>query len=74
MIGNATAQKGTPEMLSIKETAYRFNLPVHFIRQLVTERKVYAVQAGSRKFYVNADSVTDYLSGHGWFDQKEVNA
>lgn len=70
---NTTTQKDTPVMLSIKETADRFKLPVHFIRSLVADRKVYAVQAGSRKFYLNADSVTDYLSGRGWYDQG-VNA
>ena len=45
---NTTTQKDTPVMLSIKETADRFKLPVHFIRSLVADRKVYAVQAGSR--------------------------
>lgn len=67
---NTTTQKDTPVMLSIRETADRFNLPVHFIRSLVAERKVYAVQAGSRKFYINITSVADYLSGRGWYDQK----
>lgn len=67
-------QREVPTMLSVREAADRFNLPVHFMRQLVAERKVYAVQAGSRKFYINAASINDYLSGHGWFDQNEVNA
>lgn len=69
------AQKDTPVMLSIKETADFFNLPVHFIRSLVADRKIYAVQAGSRKYYVNVSSVSDYLSGRGWLlDQKGVDA
>ena len=72
---NTTAQKDTPVMLSIKETADLFNLPVHFIRSLVADRKIYAVQAGSRKYYINASSVSDYLSGHGWvLNQKGADA
>lgn len=67
-------QEDIPVMLSIRGAAERFGLPVHFMRQLVADKKVYAIQAGSRKFYINSDSVTDYLAGRGWFDRKEVDA
>lgn len=50
-----------PDMRGIKETAERFNLPVHFIRQLVRTGKVKSVQAGSRKYYVNQQSMINYL-------------
>lgn len=54
-----------PVMLGIKETAETFGLPVHFIRELVKSGKVYAVQAGSKKIFVNAGSMADYLNGAG---------
>lgn len=54
-----------PVMLSLKETAIRFNLPVHFVRTLVANRSIYAVSNG-RKFFVNQQSVADYLNGKPW--------
>lgn len=52
-----------PDMRSVKETAARFGLPVHFIRQAVADGRIYAVQAGSKKYYVNQASVIAYLNG-----------
>lgn len=58
-----TDMEKIPEMKSITETASAFHLPVHFIRRAVLDGKIYAVQAGSRKFYVNQASVREYLTG-----------
>lgn len=52
-----------PEMISIKEAAGRTGLPVHFIRECVRRGDVVAVQAGTKKFFVNADSLRAYLNG-----------
>ena len=52
-----------PVMLSIKDTAERFGLPVHMIRQAVASGAVYSVRSGSKKFWVNQDSVVRWLSG-----------
>ena len=53
-----------PDMRSIKETATRFRLPIHLVRQLVIDKKVYAIQAGSKKYFINQQSMIDYLSGY----------
>ena len=59
-----------PDMRSIKETAERFRLPVNFVRRLVLDGKVHAVQAGRKKFYVNQASVVALLNGGGGNEQK----
>ena len=63
MVMEDTERMEIPDMRSIKDTASRFGLPVHFVRQLVLDGKVYAVQAGKKKFYINQASVIDYLNG-----------
>lgn len=50
-----------PQMLTIRETAELFKLPVHFVRQSVGNGSFVSVRAG-RKFLVNAESVTAFLS------------
>lgn len=50
-----------PRMLTIREAAELFNLPIHFVRECVGDGRVVAVRAG-RKFLVNADSVTAFLN------------
>ena len=52
-----------PQMLTIRETAALFNLPVHFVRQKVNSGEVVAVRAG-RKFLVNVERFADYLNGN----------
>lgn len=52
-----------PDMRGIRETAERFNLPVNFVRSLVREGKVVAVQAGRKKYFVNQASVIRFLNG-----------
>ena len=52
-----------PVMLSIKEVAEKYRLPVHFVREAVRQKLVYSVQAGSRKIYINEASVVRWLSG-----------
>lgn len=49
-----------PRMLTIRETAELFNLPIHFVRQKVGSGEVVSVRAG-RKFLVNAESVSEFL-------------
>ncbi len=51
-----------PRMLTIRETAELFGLPVHFVRQKVNLGEVVAVKAG-RKFLVNIARFADYLNG-----------
>ena len=50
-----------PTMLTVRETAERFKLPVHFVRACVRDSSFVSVRAG-RKFLVNAESVTAFLS------------
>lgn len=50
-----------PRMLTIRETAELFKLPVHFVRQKVSTGEVVAVRAG-RKFLVNVDRFAEYLN------------
>lgn len=50
-----------PRMETIKTTAALFNLPVHFIRQKVTNGEIVAVRAG-RRFLVNVDKLAEYLN------------
>lgn len=50
-----------PTMLTVRETAERFKLPVHFVRACVGDGSFVSVRAG-RKFLVNAESVTAFLS------------
>lgn len=49
-----------PEMLTIKETKVRYDLPEHCVRRMVADGCVVSIRAG-RKFLVNAASVTRYL-------------
>lgn len=50
-----------PIMLTVRETAERFNLPVHFVRVCVGNGSFVSVRAG-RKFLINAESVVTFLS------------
>lgn len=50
-----------PVMLKIKEAALKFNLPEHFCRKLVWEKKVIFVKAG-KKYLINEKSLCDYLN------------
>ncbi len=57
-----TTEIKIPRMLTIRETAELFGLPVHFVRDKVNSGEVVAVKAG-RKFLVNVDRFADYLNG-----------
>jgi excisionase family DNA binding protein len=52
-------------MLTIKQTAERFGLPEHFLRQLVKDpnivRSVRVVRAGA-KYLINCESLAAWLS------------
>ena len=50
-----------PLMLSPVETAERFNLPQHFVREIVTNGSVVSIRAG-RRILINAESVERYLT------------
>ena len=50
-----------PRMRTIKETAELFSLPVHVIRQKVSNGEIVAVRAG-RRFLVNVDRFSEYLN------------
>lgn len=52
-----------PRMRTIKETAELFSLPVHFVRQKVSDGEVVAVRAG-RRFLVNIDRFAEYLNSN----------
>ena len=51
-----------PLVLTIRETAARAGLPVHFVRRMVDEKMVHAVRSGN-KYYVSWASVERYLLG-----------
>ena len=50
-----------PLMLSPVETAERFNLPQHFVREIVANGSVVSIRAG-RRILINAESVERYLT------------
>lgn len=50
-----------PLMLSPVETAERFNLPQHFVRELAANGSVVSIRAG-RRILINAESVERYLT------------
>ena len=50
-----------PRMRTIKETAELFGLPVHFVREKVSNGEIVAVRAG-RRFLVNIDKFAEYLN------------
>lgn len=52
-----------PTMLTIRETAALFKLPVHFIREKVNSGEIVAVRAGN-KYLVNVERFADYLNGN----------
>lgn len=51
-----------PLMLTIKETAVEWGLPVHYVREKVLSGEFFAVKAG-RKYLVNQELVRAYLFG-----------
>ena len=51
-----------PVMISIKEAAERFNLPENLIRQLVITKKVFSIQSGKKKYFINLGSLVNYLN------------
>lgn len=51
-----------PTMLTIRETAEFFGVPVHFVRSKVANGEVHAVKAG-KKFLVNAQRFSEFLNG-----------
>ena len=50
-----------PLMLSPVETAERFNLPQHFVREIAANGSVVSIRAG-RRILINAESVERYLT------------
>lgn len=52
-----------PRMRTIKETAELFGLPVHFVREKVSNGEIVAVRAG-RRFLVNIDRFAEYLNSN----------
>lgn len=56
------ASLNQPLVLTIRETAARAGLPVHFVRRMVADGSVHAVRSGN-KFYVSWASVERFLAG-----------
>jgi len=50
-----------PSMLTIVETATRFNLPTHMVRQLCVTGTIKTVKAG-KKYLINEKLFLDYLN------------
>jgi excisionase family DNA binding protein len=50
-----------PKMATIKETAKIFNLPEYFVRQLVKNGQIVAVQSG-RKTFINLNKFAEKLN------------
>jgi len=61
--GSGSAAESIPVMLGVRETAEKFGLPVHMVREAVRLGYVYSVRAGSRKIYINQSSMISWLSG-----------
>lgn len=60
-----------PKMATIKETAKIFNLPEYFVRQLVKNGQIVAVQSG-RKTFINLNKFAEKLNvGNISADEKE---
>lgn len=57
-----------PTMLTVKQTAERFGLPVFWIRCAVKQGKVPFITLGS-KILINADRFTDFLNGESDGDE-----
>lgn len=51
-----------PLMLTIKDTAAEWGLPVHYVREKVLSGEFFAVKAG-KKYLVNQEIVRAYLFG-----------
>ena len=50
-----------PTMLTIKETAQRTKLPVHFVRKLCWEKKVPYLRVG-KKYLIPLEKFCDFLN------------
>ena len=50
-----------PKMLTIDGAAKEFDLPKHFIRQVVLDKRVVYVKAG-RKYLINAEKFAEWLN------------
>lgn len=50
-----------PKMATIKETAKIFNVPEYFVRQLVKNGQIVAVQSG-RKTFINLNKFAEKLN------------
>jgi len=48
-------------MLTIPEAAEYYNLPRHFIRQLVIQKKIQSIMAG-KKYLINNKVLENYLT------------
>ena len=62
-----------PRMRTIKETAELFGLPVHFVREKVSNGEIVAVRAG-RRFLVNVDKLAEYLDSNTIPQESEANS
>lgn len=51
-----------PEMSGVKETAERFGISQHYVRQLALSGAVKAVRVGRGKILVNVQSMADYFN------------
>ena len=51
-----------PRMLGIKEAAQETGLPEHLIRTLALDGEIPAIRSGSKKIWVSAKGLIDYLT------------
>lgn len=58
-----------PQMISIQQAASSTGLPVHLLRTLIRAHKIAYIRSGSKKFWINAESLRAYLAaGDGGTD------
>ena len=65
-----TATDIVPHMITIAETARKYGVAAHFVRQLVSSGRVIAVRAG-RKFLVNDVKFAEFLNTSRITEQAE---
>jgi len=52
--------RGLPQMLTISEAARRTRLPDYYLRKLCIKKEIKAIRSG-KKYYINEESLRDYL-------------
>lgn len=60
-----------PQMITIKEASLKTGLPDYFLRKLCITKRIKAIKSG-RKYYLNINSLHDFLSKKEGLRNEEV--